>query len=65
MQENSVEQEHAFEEIKLLIYLFVYLQDREGIWGQVGEGNGIPLQYSYLENPMDSGGLQSMGLQSV
>ena len=31
-----------------------------------GEGNGTPLQYSCLENPMDSGacGLQSMGLQS-
>ena len=28
-----------------------------------GEGNGIPLQYSRLENPMEeeSGGLQSMG----
>ena len=21
----------------------------------LGEGNGIPLQYSYLENPMDGG----------
>ena len=30
-----------------------------------GEGNGNPLQYSYLENPMeeDPGGLQSMGSQ--
>ena len=30
-----------------------------------GEGNGTPLQYSCLENPMDEerGGLQSMGLQ--
>ena len=31
-----------------------------------GEGNGNPLQYSCLENPMDRGepgGLQSMGLQ--
>ena len=27
-----------------------------------GEGNGNPLQYSCLGNPMDSG-LQSMGLQ--
>ena len=25
------------------------------------EGNGTPLQYSWLENPMDRGGLQSMG----
>ena len=28
-----------------------------------GDGNGNPLQYSYLENPRDS--LQSMGLQRV
>ena len=33
----------------------------------VGEGNGNPLQYSCLENPMDRGpgGLQSMGSQRV
>ena len=32
-----------------------------------GEGNGNPLQYSCLENPMDGGAsrLQSMGLQRV
>ena len=32
-----------------------------------GEGNGTPLQYSGLENPMDEepGGLQSMGLLRV
>ena len=32
-----------------------------------GEGNGNPLQYSCLENPMDEepGGLQSIGLQKV
>ena len=32
-----------------------------------GEGNGNPLQYSCLENPMDGGacGLQSMGSQRV
>ena len=29
-----------------------------------GEGNGTPLQYSCLENPMDGGALQSMGLLS-
>lgn len=37
-------------------------------WGRPpGEGNGNPLQYSCLENPMDEepGGLQSMGLQRV
>ena len=32
-----------------------------------GEGNGNPLQYSCLENPMgeEPGGLQSMGSQRV
>ena len=25
-----------------------------------GEGNGNPLQYSYLENPMDRGGWQAI-----
>ena len=28
-----------------------------------GEGKGKPLQYSCVENPMDRGGLQSMGSQ--
>ena len=33
----------------------------------LGEGNGNPLQYSCLENPVDrgAGGLQSMRLQRV
>ena len=26
-----------------------------------GEGNGNPLQFSCLENPMDRGGLQALG----
>ena len=32
-----------------------------------GEGNGYPLQYSFLENPMDRGAWQAtvMGLQRV
>ena len=30
-----------------------------------GEGNGNPLQYSRLENPMKCSGLQSMGSQRV
>ena len=30
-----------------------------------GVGNGNPLQYSCLENYMDRGGLQFMGLQRV
>ena len=29
-----------------------------------GEGNGNPLQYCCLENPMDRGAVQSMGLQN-
>ena len=35
----------------------------EGLGRSPGEGNGNPLQCSCLENPMESGGLQSMGLQ--
>ena len=36
-----------------------------GLGRSPGEGNGNPLQYSCLENPMDEepGRLQSMGLQ--
>ena len=36
-----------------------------GSGGSPGEGNGNPLQYSCLENPMDKepGGLQSMESQ--
>ena len=30
-----------------------------------GEGNGNPLQSSYLGNPMNRGGLQSMALQRI
>ena len=40
-----------------------------GLGRSPGEGNGNPLQYSCLENPMDGGAwgcrLQSMGLQRV
>ena len=37
------------------------------IWGEMGEGNGNPLQYSCLENSWteEPGGLQSMGSQKV
>ena len=28
---------------------------RERLYSQAGEGNGTPLQYSCLENPMDGG----------
>ena len=51
------------------------LEDKIGELGLIpdlgrspGEGNGNPLQYSCLENPMDRGepgGLQSMGSQRV
>jgi len=38
-----------------------------GLGRSLGEGNGNPLQYSCLVNPMDGGacGLQYMGLQRV
>ena len=36
-----------------------------GLGRSPGEGNGSPLQYSCLENPIDRGGLQSMGSQRV
>ena len=38
-----------------------------GLGRSPGEGNGNPLQYSCLENPMDRGAgkLQSTGLQRV
>ena len=37
-----------------------------GLGKSPGEGNGTPLQYSCLENPMEeTGRLQSMGLQRV
>ena len=36
-----------------------------GLGRSPGEGNGNPLQYSFLENPMDRGAWQSMGLQRV
>ena len=36
-----------------------------GLGRPPGEGNGNSPQYSYLENSMEPGGLQSMGLQRV
>ena len=33
--------------VYIYIYIYVYIN--------IGEGNGIPLQYSCLENPMDGG----------
>ena len=42
---------------KIILYIHLHF---------TGEGNGNPLQYSCLENPIDRGtwGLQSLGLQS-
>ena len=34
-----------------------------GMGSSPGEGNGNPPQYSYLGNPVDTGGLQSKGSQ--
>ena len=36
-----------------------------GVGRSPGEGNGNPLQYSYLENPMDGGAFASIGSQRV
>ena len=30
-----------------------YLREMDGLESVIGEGNGNPLQYSCLENPMD------------
>ena len=35
-----------------------------GLGRSSGEGNGNPLQYSHLENPMDRGTWQAMGCKS-
>ena len=35
----------------IVVLMCIYLM----IWSIVGEGNGTPLQYSCLENPMDGG----------
>ena len=38
--------EKAMAHISACVYIYIYMY---------GEGNGIPLQYSCLENPMDGG----------
>ena len=49
------------------LYSLSYLGSIPGSGRSPGEGNGNPLQYSYLENPMDRGAwwLQSRGSQTV
>ena len=37
----------------------VYLAKSSCLWRLIGEGNGTPLQYSCLENPMDGGAWQA------
>ena len=47
---------HAY--IFVLMYIFIsfeYTLGMEGSGRSSGEGNGSPLQYSCLENPMDGG----------
>ena len=36
-----------------------YYKYIQGTKGNIGEGNGNPLQYSCLENPMDKGAWQA------
>ena len=41
------------------------MQERQGTWGRSpGAGNGNPLQYSSLENPMDRGAWQARAHKS-
>ena len=50
------------------IFSMIFVKNKNGVaMVQVGGGNGNPLQYSCLENPMDrgAGGLQPMGSQRV
>ena len=39
------------EKDKYCILMHIYMES----WKMIGEGNGTPLQYSCLENPMDGG----------
>jgi len=41
--------------LRLLSYWNTYLLIRPMLGLYIGEGNGNPLQYSCLENPMDGG----------
>ena len=50
------------------IFSMIFVKNKNGVaMVQVGGGNGNPMQYSCLENPMDrgAGGLQPMGSQRV
>ena len=52
-------------EVKAYAYNAGDLDSILGSGRSPGEGNGNPLQYSCLENPMEPGRLQSTGLQRV
>ena len=41
--------------VKVSAYNVGDLGSIPGLWRSSGEGNGKPLQYSWLENPMDRG----------
>ena len=41
--------------ILLSHYLLSLIDNIVNLWAFGGEGNGTPLQYSCLENPMDGG----------
>ena len=58
---------HCGSDGKVSAYSVGDLGSIPGSGSSPGEGNGNPLQYSCLENPMDRGAgrLQSMGLQRV
>ena len=47
------------------VYCIFHILFKQGDGGQLGfhsrEGNGIPLQYSCLENPMDGGAWKAAG----
>ena len=38
-----------------ILFIFFLCETRNGINDRQGKGDGIPLQYSCLENPMDGG----------
>ena len=50
-----------FDQPKKKFYLFVFTRFEDGYWLKIpGDGNGSPLQYSCLENPMDRGVWQAI-----
>ena len=45
---------HSFSELdKAVVHVIRLMESSDKMWS-TGEGNGKPLQYSYLENPMNS-----------